>query len=587
MKLLKTPFLRKFVSKFVKDESGQSVAVILISIGSVMALSASGIETGHVYYAYRMLQSSTNAATLAAAQAMPDIGTQKAATAGTAWGNLIDYSSETGEKNANPILTNDSITASFYCSSTVSGSLNVSCQSPPSGEGSCTSGSTCNALKVTQTAQVNLWFGGFVGVRTFNLSATSTAAMRGGTDIPYNIAVIIDTTESMTAKAASGDGCGSNATQITCAVTGLETLLEKMDPCPLNVTCSASGAYVDDVSLFVFPAIKEGPVTGSSPDPNEYVSDDTSCPTSNPTTVPYGFENATSGTTQNLYLPWNTSTASATYGSSDAGTYQVVTFNNTYKSSDGMTTLQSGNALAATVGVGSTGCKGLQAPGGQGTYYAQVIRAAQAALVTQQAANPGSQNILIILSDGDASACSVQAYSTGDGSVCGSGKSSQIVAWNCQNNNTGGSGCTGSALNGTCPTSTTCTSNPGYNSPNYPSELGQCGQAVEAAQLATQAGTTVYTVAMGSETSGGCTTDAKYTNSYGSTYGAEAWPSGTYSGQPCNAIASMASNPNTFYSDNTGGCAATNNSAFTTMSSIFQAIGNGLTSARLIPNGTT
>jgi hypothetical protein len=97
----------------------------------------------------------------------------------------------------------------------------------------------------------------------------------------------------------------------------------------------------------------------------------------------------------------------------------------------------------------------------------------------------------------------------------------------------------------------------------------------------------VYTVAMGSETSGGCLTDAHYTISSGSTYGAEGYPSGTYSGQPCNAIAAMATNANTFYSDNTGGCAATNNSVFTTMAQIFQAIGNGLTAARLIPNGSS
>jgi hypothetical protein len=260
----------------------------------------------------------------------------------------------------------------------------------------------------------------------------------------------------------------------------------------------------------------------------------------------------------------------------------VVAFNDTYKANDETTTLASSDPLAVAVG---TGCNGLQAPGGQGTYYAQVIYAAQAALVAQQTANPGSKNIMIILSDGDANACSEQANTaSGGNNSCSS--ASQIVAWNCPNNNFGGSGCNGSALNGTCPTSTTCSTNTGYNSPSYPSELGQCGQAVQAAQSATTAGTMVYTVAMGSETSGGCTTDQTKTLTNLSN-GAVTWPTGgSYPKQPCNAIAAMASTANTFYSDNTGGCAATNNSAFTTMSSIFQAILNGLTSARLIPNGT-
>jgi hypothetical protein len=108
---------------------------------------------------------------------------------------------------------------------------------------------------------------------------------------------------------------------------------------------------------------------------------------------------------------------------------------------------------------------------------------------------------------------------------------------------------------------------------------------VEAAQLATKAGTTVYTIAMGSPTSNGCLTDQHVTISSGSTYGAEAYPSGTYSGQPCNAIAAMASNENTFYSDNTGGCAALVNTStqFETIGGIFQAIATSLTNARLIP----
>ena len=75
----------------------------------------------------------------------------------------------------------------------------------------------------------------------------------------------------------------------------------------------------------------------------------------------------------------------------------------------------------------------------------------------------------------------------------------------------------------------------------------------------------------------------------GSTDGAEAWPSGTYSRTPCNAIAAMASNVNTFYSDNSGGCPALSptNANFTSLAQIFQAIVNGLSTPRMIPNGTT
>jgi hypothetical protein len=557
--MMKKPKFR-ILRKLLGDQSGQSIVLVAAMMATVLALAGAGVETGHIYYAYQRLVDSTNAAALAGAQAMPDI------TEATTF--VTDYSSETGEKNYSNLLTSVAITPNYFCSSTVSSKLNISCQTPPTGEGSCTGSSTCNALKVVQTANVNLWFGGVIGIRTFHLAATATAAMRGGTDIPYNIAVIIDTTASMNDAASSKDGCGSGATQIECAVSGLNTLLQQMDPCPLNTTCSSSGAYVDGVSLFVFPAVAAG-----------HTSNDTTCPSTNPPIVPYNFINVTpSSSTQNLNMQSLTTGANGSY----AGTYEVASWNNTYKANDSSTTLSGSDPLAVAAGGGGGSCKGLQAPGGYGTYYAQAIYSAQAALVAQQTAYPTSQNIMIILSDGDATSCA-----TGANTAAGAcNTKADIVALNCPT--PGGSGCnttTNPPLNGTG----TKTNNPnGYESATYPSALGECGQAVQAAQAATKAGTTVYTVAMGSETSGGCTTDANYTISSGSTYGAESWPGGAYSGQPCNAIGAMASNINTFFSDNTGGCAASGGNAnFTSIAQIFQAIGDNLTAARLIPNGIT
>jgi hypothetical protein len=417
--------------------------------------------------------------------------------------------------------------------------------------------------------------------------------MRGGSDTPYNIAVIIDTTNSMTASAPSGDGCGSGASQINCAVSGLKTMLQLMDPCPLNQVCPGNSVYVDGVALFTFPAIE---VSSSK----NYTSDDTTCPTSNPPIVPYAFVNvAASG--QNLSLP--NSPSGTNYSSDYSGTYEVMAFDDGYRANDSSATLDSGDGLASAVGYETSGsCKGLQAPGGEGTYYAQVIYAAQAALAIQQSNFPGSKNIMIILSDGDATACNTQAYAAdGGNNSCNNG--SQIVAVNCPSvsgTGTCGStsvsvdgsattigcppgGCTGTPLNGT---GTSTSNSNGYNVATYPSALGECGQAVQAAQAATKAGTTVYTIAMGSETSNGCLTDQHVTVSSGSTYGAEGYPAGTYSGQPCNAIAAMASNENTFYSDDTGGCAALVNTEaqFETIGGIFQAIANNLTNARLIPS---
>jgi len=583
--------MRVLLRKFRSEELGQTAVVVALMITAVMALAATSVEVGHIYYAYRLLVASTNSATLAGAQAMPNITAAQA--------NVTAYSSKAGKKNANNLLTVTSLTTNFYCSSTAT-SLNVGCQAPPSGEGSCTSGASCNALTVTQKASVPLWFGGLVGMPSMNMTAQSTAAMRGGTDTPYNIAVIIDTTGSMgSGRAPASDGCGGD-TQIQCAVYGLKQFLLEMDPCPLDTNCSTTNTYVDDVALFVFPAVASG-----------NASKDTTCPTSNPATVPYNFTNVTTAS-QDLNL-WDTmSNGKAVTQKDYQGGYEIVSFNNTYKTNDADTTLATSSDPLA-VAAGGSSCQGLQAPGGQATYYAQVIRAAQAALVSMQGSTPGSQNIMIILSDGDANVCNYQAYTPYGGNASCTNNHNDIVADNCPAiNSTGGCiaspqdssdpcppatgvTCSGSPLNGTYYKSGSTTYKPtGYNSPTYPSALGQCGQAVEAAQMATAAGTTVYTVAMGAETTGGCTTDAYTTVSdtyTGSTYGAASYSAGQ---QPCQAIQAMASNQNyaaksnpTFYSDATSGCKATGSAQdYTTIGGIFQAIAGGLTNARLIPTGS-
>ncbi len=544
------PILRKFL----KDQSGQSAVVVAIVITAITALAATSVEVGHVYYAYHELIASTDQAALAGAQAMSaallDTASSGAYTAEVS-AAVKQYSSVSGELNATNFLQNDAIASqTFFCSSTMSATpFNVECQVPP--------GSTTgyNALKVTQTATVPLWFGGLIGMKNMTLGYQATAAMKGGTNIPYNLAVIMDTTASMATVIRNDKDC--TTTQISCAVQGLEVMLENMDPCQLNTTCTAGTPYVDDVALFVFPA----PSTTYSA--NDYKSDYCG---SGYKSVPYNFVNVTPGSTQNLAME-STGT--------DSGAYEIIPFNDTYKTTDS-SSLAATAALAEAVGYSGSGCNGLSAPGGQATYYAQVIYTAQAALAEQQAATPNSKNIMIILSDGDATACSTLANTAAGG--CNS--AGNIVA---ENNptcaKTGGSCLNGTGTNTTNPT--------GYQSPTYPSALGECGQAVQASQFATAAGTVVYTIGFGSETTG-CTTDKTYTTASGSTDGAEAWPGGAYAKTPCNAIAAMASTVNTFFSDNSGGCPALTpaNANFSSLAQIFQAIVTGLTSPRLIPNGT-
>ena len=172
----------------------------------------------------------------------------------------------------------------------------------------------------------------------------------------------------------------------------MQALLQDLYPCALGQNCTTSTAYVDTVSMFVFPAV----TTATE-------ADDWTCPSkggsmANPTIAAYTFPNVPT----NLVQP-------------SANTYELQfptpgTWTNNYKTSDSTTTLNtSSQVVIAAGGSGVSGCTGISAPGGEGTYYAQVIYAAQAALIAQQTANPGSQNAMIILSDGDATACASNA----------------------------------------------------------------------------------------------------------------------------------------------------------------------------------
>jgi Flp pilus assembly protein TadG len=506
--------------RFVKSQRGQAAVVIIVTASTMMALAAASVETGHVYYAYQRLVASTNAAVLAGAAQMPN--TTSAST------YVAKYSSASGGYNATAMLPNAVATPSYLCLSTVSNTLNVPCTTSTGGTGGY------NALSVKQSSTIPLWFGGLVGMKDMTLSYTATAAMAGGSNAPWNIAIIQDTTSSMN-DSDSGDQC--NGTQITCSLQGIQALLNDLYPCGVGQTCTTSTTYVDSVSLFVFPA-----VTGAT------APDDSKCPQTDPTIVAYTFPDPPSNTT----LP-------------TADTYQVVSFANNYKTTDSATSLNQAAGIVIAAGdSGQSNCSGIQAPGGEGTYYAQVLYAAQAALQVQQAAHPGSQNAIILLTDGDATACASNANTSAG--ACNT--KSQLMA-------------SEGTLNGTG----TKTSNPsGYESPTYPSALGECGQAVLAAQAAANAGTTVYTIGYGAETSGGCLTDATYSATVSTKGGS--WAPGD---QPCKAIAAMASAETNFYSDDGQGCEATapTNQNLTKLTAIFRAIVDNMSSPRLIPNGTT
>jgi hypothetical protein len=491
---------KSFLIQLRKDQRGQMLPVMALMLTGLLGMSALAVDIGRAYASFRDLQASTNAAAMAGASGLPNTTATTIAT---------QFSSLNGDNNAYNFMPNVQMVSGYpkmVCLTTLT-NLGVSCVAP----------ANANAIIVQQQVVVPTFFAGLINHKNITLTATATASMRGAVSAPYNVAIILDTTASMNDN-DSDSQCST--TRLACALQGIQVFLHDLDPCGASVstcgtvtttsvantppTASVANA-VDRVSLFVFPNITAGTI-----------SKDFDCSATNPTAAPYTFPAKGAAS----YVPANPLL-------STSPTYQIIGFSSDYRASDTSTTLSSSSDYVEAVN-GKSGCTGIAAPGGEGTYYAGAIYAAQSALVAAAAANPGTQNVIIMISDGDASATS-SALATGTTGY--------------------------SATSGT-----------------YPSIKQQCHQAVTAAQAATAAGTRVYSVAYGADSSG-CSTDTSPTIT------------------PCVTMQGIASAARYFYSDYTAAAGSGNcisaSQPTSNLNQIFTDIAGDFTVARLIPNGTS
>ncbi|MGA7857164.1 MAG: pilus assembly protein TadG-related protein [Terracidiphilus sp.] len=500
----------------MRGESGQVLPWAVFLIFLFIGISAMVVDLGHGILVKRELQASADAAALAAAATLPAANYAQVAQT---------YSAGTGGKNTYTELSVGTPTIKPLCLTT------VAAWGYP-----CTSTSP-NAVQVTQTATVPTFFAGIMGIKQMTISATAMAS-KGSKPKPYNVAIILDTTPSMNSTDSNcKNSKGQSLTQLQCATTAFQELLQGLDP------------SLDRISLFTFPNI-----TTTS------VGNDYDCSSSNPTVGPYTFPSSTATSLSTMPYSVTTTTGSGrnqtTTTTTVQETYQVAGFSTDYRSSDTATSLSSTSNLANAVGGSS--CQGIQTSN-ENTYYAAAIYAAQAALTAEQAANKGTQNAIIFLSDGNATA-KVQSpggsFSPGSNDMVSSSSQSTTYA----------------TASGT-----------------YPSWEDQCAQGVAAANYATSMGTTVYTIAYGSPTSSNssnCGSDVynRNTNATGSGL------------TPCQAMQQMSTGWSSgdyshFFSDYFGGnngCSAAGAAeSIGDLNNIVNAILGSMTGARLIPNSTT
>ena len=517
------------------DQRGQTMPFVAIGMVALLGVAGLAIDIGHAYAVHSVLQNSANAAALAASGAVYNAASDPVNATSVA----DQYSASSGDENAYSNLGAVTTTVTLKCLNSLM----------PKGE-TCGSSTVPNAVRVTNSTSVPTFFLKIFGFPTLAVGATATASMQG-IALPWNVAIIVDATSSMS---TADTNCGG-LSEFHCALSGVQTLLASTNPCPSGMTsCTPAQANVR-VALFSFPNLDSSKFTDTSTCSGTFSNE------------PYTFPlpTATSYTPLTYATAWSGSSPSS--GSIHwTGTYQITDWDSGYYApnnsstgglnpSDNLIKVIGYNANPTTGNVGTAGC--LPNVGGETTYYGGVIYAAQAALLAEQAANPGSQNALILLSDGQANVVDMSHFA--------SGQSPAVTTLAVD----GYSTLTGTGL--------------------YPDSKDQCQQAIQAAQDANNAGTTVYAVAYGSQQSG-CSSSSGGTDSTLVATGQNA--SFTVSTlTPCVVMENIASSLNTFYSDyNQSGSGSTcqdNSHTVVSLQDIFMAISATFTTPRLIPNSAT
>jgi Flp pilus assembly protein TadG len=344
------------------DERGQAVVLFAVAIVGLLGLAAFVIDVGAILRARADLQASSDAAATAGGMILPD-GTQAIATANA-------YSGIAGGKNVHTNMPNVTM-ASGYPMLRCLTSTGLACAG--------VNGSTpANAIVVRQQIDLPLYFAKVLGRSTMRITTTATAGMRGGVPHPLDVMIVLDTTGSMNDSCSGAVSGVSNPTKLDCAMAGVRALLTSLWPCAQSLsTCGTptSGNVsnpVDQVGLMIFPGLKSA----------TSISKELDC-------------------SNNL-----TSSDTAAYNASPV--YQIVPLSSDYRTSDTAVALSGAgsNLVKAVDWTDGNTCAsssyGVESPGGVGTYFGAAITAAKANLTANGRAD--AQDVIILLSDGDASA---------------------------------------------------------------------------------------------------------------------------------------------------------------------------------------
>jgi Flp pilus assembly protein TadG len=336
-----------------RRQSGVAAPVVVASLVAVMAMAGLSIDVGYIVWNQKRLNTAVDSAALAGAQDLWSKGWDTDVQA-TVQRYAARYSPSGG--GGNPDSTNTlAISPDKVDAPTATclrlGSVDLDYTRATS---------TCNAIRVRQTARVPLIFLPVVGIREKTIAATATASAGGGGSPPLNVAMVLDTTASMSSNMVSCSPYGT-LTRLNCAKKGMQDLVKKLK------------ARGNTVGLTVFPPRNSAAAVAKDVDCSSNLGG------SDLSKYMAGSDGA---------YPWRDSTNSISTIIGWASSADYIANND----------LNTNHNLVKAIG-GRSSCVGAEAPGGVGTYYAQAIRQAQ---YTFASMNNGQDSIMVVLSDGDA-----------------------------------------------------------------------------------------------------------------------------------------------------------------------------------------
>ena len=243
---------RPYSASAIRQRGSIAVMAAALMI-PIVGLTTYAIDIANINYNQNNLQIAVNAAALYGGQQIGAGSTTTTTDTETWLGNYF---------NTNPLSGNSSLISGTCCTLGNLGAPYV------------TAGNTTNnAIKVTKSATVNLFFGALIGTKTNTIKATAIAIASGGVAKPVNVMLILDTTASMTSS-NSGTSC-SLSTALNCELDGAYKILSQLN------------AISDNIGVVTFPPTSTAPST----------SVNSSGCSSSPAYIAYMYNNIASDTT--------------------------------------------------------------------------------------------------------------------------------------------------------------------------------------------------------------------------------------------------------------------------------------------------